>query len=162
MLVTADAVTSTGVNDDDAYQFQRVVLSSAAVRDDHAAVLPAGMKAAALKVGASLVARKLMREARAKAGMPVWRDDGEGRGVALVITNAGLGGINASDDHKQATELSLSLPIAFESKIEAPEAGRSRAKRQGEYGRRAELLLWARSGRRFWRRPSWPNPSERR
>jgi hypothetical protein len=32
-------------------------------------------KAAAAKVGSSLVARKLMREIRAKPGMPVWRED---------------------------------------------------------------------------------------
>lgn len=77
---------------------QLVVLSAAATREDGAAVLPLRMmKAAALKVGASLVARKLMRETRAKPGMPVWRSDEEGRGISLIITKAGLKAINADD-----------------------------------------------------------------
>ena len=47
---------------------QLIVLSKAAARDDGAAVAPQGMgKAAAAKVGSSLVARKLMREIRCKA-----------------------------------------------------------------------------------------------
>ena len=47
---------------------QLIILSNAAARDDGIAVLPAKMnKAAALKVGASLVARKLMRELRSKS-----------------------------------------------------------------------------------------------
>ena len=53
---------------------QLIVLSSAAARDDGIAVVPAKMnRAAASKVGASLVTRKLMREVRSKPGMPVWR-----------------------------------------------------------------------------------------
>lgn len=82
---------------------QLVVLSNAAARDDQSAVLPPRMsKAAAFKVGTSLVARKLMREVRAKAGATVWREDGEGRGIALVITKAGLAAINAGDDLEEA------------------------------------------------------------
>lgn len=75
---------------------QRVVLLSAAARDDRVAV-PSGKmpRAAALTVGASLLARKLMREVRARADMPVWREDEEGRGLALLITKAGLAAINA-------------------------------------------------------------------
>jgi hypothetical protein len=45
-------------------------------------------RAAATKVGASLAARKLMRELRSKPGMPVWRMDNEGRSVSLMITRA--------------------------------------------------------------------------
>src|SRR3954452_22077266 len=53
---------------------QLIVLSKAAQCDDGAASVPDRMnKAAAAKVAASLVARKLMREVRAKPGMPVWR-----------------------------------------------------------------------------------------
>lgn len=69
---------------------QLIVLSAAAARDDGAAVAPAKMtKAAAAKVGASLVARKLMREVKAKPGMPVWRHDEDGRPLSLAITRAG-------------------------------------------------------------------------
>lgn len=54
---------------------QLIVLSSAAAREDEAAIIPKRMnKAAATKVGTSLVARKPMREVRAKPGVPVWHD----------------------------------------------------------------------------------------
>ena len=77
---------------------QLVVLSAAAAGDDGAAVPPSRMmKAAAMKVGASLVGRKLMREVRAKPGVPVWRKDEDGRWIALVITKAGLKAINAEE-----------------------------------------------------------------
>ena len=46
-------------------------------------------KTAAPKVGASLVVRRLMREIRAKPGMPVWRMDDDGRRVSLIITRGG-------------------------------------------------------------------------
>ena len=69
---------------------QLMVLSNAAAREDGAAVVPLKMnRAAAANVGASLVARKLMREVRTKPGMPgkpgmpAWRVD-ENRRSALV------------------------------------------------------------------------------
>ena len=69
---------------------QLIVLSKAAAREDGLAVVPAKMnRAAASKVGASLVTRKLMRELRAKAGMPIWREDDQGRLHSLIITKAG-------------------------------------------------------------------------
>src|SRR3954470_2199431 len=59
---------------------QLIVLSKAAARDDGIASIPAGLnKAAAAKVGASLISRKLMREIRWKPDMQVWREDEEGR-----------------------------------------------------------------------------------
>ena len=69
---------------------QRVVLSKAAAREDGLAVAPARLnKASIAKIGSSLVARKLMREAKAKPGQPVWREDAGGRGLSLAITRAG-------------------------------------------------------------------------
>jgi hypothetical protein len=65
---------------------QLIVLSKAARREDGAADVPERMnKAAAAKVGASLVVRRLMREIRAKPGMPVWRMDDDGRRISLPI-----------------------------------------------------------------------------
>jgi hypothetical protein len=46
-------------------------------------------KAAAVKIGSSLIGRKLMREIRSKPGMPVWRADEDGPSMSLVITRAG-------------------------------------------------------------------------
>ena len=77
---------------------QLIVLSKAAARDDGLARVPEGLnKAAAAKVAASLVSRKLMREIRSKPDMPVWREDEEGRGTSLVITRAGQDAIGIKD-----------------------------------------------------------------
>jgi hypothetical protein len=75
---------------------QRLVLSKAATRDDGAGIVPGQMtNAAAAKVGSSLVARKLMRELRTKPGMPVWREDADGRSISLIITRAGRDAVGA-------------------------------------------------------------------
>ena len=77
---------------------QLIVLSKAAARDDGLATIPEGLnRAAAAKVAASLVSRKLMREIRSKPDMPVWREDEEGRGTSLVITRAGQDAIGIKD-----------------------------------------------------------------
>lgn len=77
---------------------QLIVLSKAAARDDGVAVAPHGMgKAAAAKVGSSLVARKLMRESRSRPGMPIWRE-AEGKNISLVITRAGRAAIGVEED----------------------------------------------------------------
>ncbi len=77
---------------------QLIVLSAAAARDGGLAVSPAKMtKAAAAKVGSSLVARKLMREVKAKPGMPVWRHDEDGRPISLMITKAGQKAIGVEE-----------------------------------------------------------------
>ena len=78
---------------------QLIVLSKAARRKDGAARVPDQMnKAAAAKVGASLVVRRLMREIRAKPGMPVWRMDDDGRRISLIITRSGRNAIGVEDD----------------------------------------------------------------
>jgi Protein of unknown function (DUF3489) len=81
-----------------------IMLSNAAARDDGMAVVPAKMnKAVASKVGASLLARKLMRELRSKPGMPVWRADDDGRSISLMITRAGRDAIGV-DEGEEATQ----------------------------------------------------------
>lgn len=78
---------------------QRAILVKAAGREDGAASIPAGMnKATATKAGAGLVARKLARETRASADMPVWRKDAEGRALSLVITRAGRAAIGVAEE----------------------------------------------------------------
>src|SRR5450631_4525696 len=78
---------------------QLIVLSKAVQREDGAAGIPDRMnKAAAAKIGGSLVVRRLMREIRAKPGMPVWRTDDDGRRVSLIITRAGRDAIGVADD----------------------------------------------------------------
>ena len=78
---------------------QLIVLSKAAQRDDGATVLPEQMtRAAARKVASSLIARKLMREIRAKPGMPVWRMGEDSRCFSLVILKAGRDAIGVEED----------------------------------------------------------------
>ncbi len=77
---------------------QLIVLSKAAAREDGAAVVPPKMnKAAAMKIGSSLIGRKLMREIRSKPGMPVWREDEDGRSISLLIRRAGRDAIAGSE-----------------------------------------------------------------
>ncbi len=101
---------------------QLVVLSKAVARDDGLAVVPAKMnKAAASKVGSSLLARKLMRELKAKPGMPVWREDEDGRGISLMITRAGRLAIGVEDEAEAGKE--AADPTAKQKK--APVAGKA-------------------------------------
>lgn len=90
-------------------QTQLSVLSQAAARDDGAACVPGKLnRSSAAKLAASFVSRKLMREVRAKAGMPIWRED-EGRKIALVILKAGR----------------LASGVVAEARIEAADAQRT-------------------------------------
>jgi hypothetical protein len=55
-------------------------------------------KAAASRVGASLIGRKLMREIRSKPDQPVWREDAQGRSMSLILTRAGRDAIAVEDE----------------------------------------------------------------
>ena len=91
---------------------QLIVLSAAAARDDGVAVVPAKMnRAAASKVGASLVTRKLMREVRSKPGMPVWRQGEDGRPVSLIITRAGRDAIGVEEDARAEAQRPSNGPL---------------------------------------------------
>jgi hypothetical protein len=110
---------------------QLIVLSAAVARDDGAAVVAAKMnRAAASKVGASLVTRKLMREMRSKPGMPVWREGEDGRPICLVITRAGRDAIGVEEDGSaQAQRPSNAHPRETEAPTdENPSRDRSRLK----------------------------------
>jgi hypothetical protein len=86
---------------------QLIVLSQAAARDDGGGIVPPKMnKAAAAKVGSSLVARKLMREVRAKPGMPTWREE-NGRKFSLIITRAGRDAVGVNDDRSEPARRSF-------------------------------------------------------
>jgi len=91
---------------------QLIVLSAAAARDDGIAIAPAKMnKAAASKVGSSLVARKLMRIARSKPGMPIWQRGEDNRPISLVITRAGRNAIGVDEDAVADAQRSNNKPL---------------------------------------------------
>jgi hypothetical protein len=78
---------------------QLIVLSRAAQREDGAAALSEGMtEKAAQKLAAALVRRQLVREIRAKPGMPVWKRSEKGRSHALITTKLGRTAIKAEDE----------------------------------------------------------------
>ena len=95
---------------------QLIILSKAAQREDGAAMLPQGMsKAAAFKLASGLVGRKLMREIKAKPGMPVWRVDEEGRGFGLVILKAGRDAISIAEDGNDGSD-APAIPLVTPNK----------------------------------------------
>jgi hypothetical protein len=84
---------------------QLVMLSAAAQRENLCLTAPDNMKGAILtKVGEKLMKLGLVREVRAKAGMPVWRRDETGQNYALKLTAAGLKAIVVDDASEQAVE----------------------------------------------------------
>jgi hypothetical protein len=77
---------------------QLLMLSVAAQREDLCLTAPDNMKGAILtKVSEKLMKVGLVREVRAKAGMPVWRRDDSRQSYALKLTVAGLKAIVVDD-----------------------------------------------------------------
>ena len=112
---------------------QLMVLSKASQREDGAAVVPDRMnKAAAAKVAASLVGKKLMREIRAKPGVPVWRQAEDGRALSLVLLRAGrdaVGVDEAPDDGVLKSAADSQSPEAIQQDQPVSPAPRSGGKR---------------------------------
>jgi hypothetical protein len=81
---------------------QRIVLSGAKQRDDGAATLLERMtEQAAQKLAATLIAKGLVREIKARADMPVWRHNEAGRAIALIVTKLGREAIKIDDDRQK-------------------------------------------------------------
>jgi hypothetical protein len=77
---------------------QLVMLSTGARRGDLCLTAPHKMKGAVLaNVSEKLVKLGLVREVRAKAGMPVWRRDESGQSCALKLTANGLTAVAVGD-----------------------------------------------------------------
>jgi len=76
---------------------QTIILSRAAQNDDRIALpLPDSLRGgAAAKVVGAMIAKGFLEEADAdtRKGEPVWRETGDGHGVTLIATDAGLAAI---------------------------------------------------------------------
>lgn len=87
---------------------QAIILSAAAQRPEHIALpLPESLRGgAAAKVIGAMLAKGLLEEAEAdmRKGEPVWRETGDGHGVTLVATEAGLAAIGIEPDTAAAAE----------------------------------------------------------
>lgn len=72
------------------------ILSAATAREDGLAVKPVALKpAGAAKIAARLIELGLVRELRAKADMPVWREDENGKALTLKLLKAGRNAVVA-------------------------------------------------------------------
>ncbi|MTH66629.1 DUF3489 domain-containing protein [Paracoccus shanxieyensis] len=87
---------------------QAIILSAAAQRPEHIALpLPESLRGgAAAKVVGTMLAKGLLEEAEAdmRKGEPVWRETGDGHGVTLVATDAGLAAIGIEPNTSAALE----------------------------------------------------------
>ena len=105
---------------------QLVMLSAAAQRDDHCLTLPKKLKGgAAHKVTTKLIPAGLVKEVKAKAGMPIWRRDEQyGQSYALKLTAPGLKAIAVTpdDDAASATDEERSRKEIDQSATFAPPA----------------------------------------
>ncbi|MGQ3676264.1 DUF3489 domain-containing protein [Xanthobacter sp. TB0139] len=87
---------------------QAIILSAASQRDNHIAMpLPDSLRGgAAAKVVGAMLAKGFLEEVEAdmRNGEPVWRETGEGHGVTLIATDAGLAAIGIGPDTSTAPE----------------------------------------------------------
>ncbi len=85
---------------------QAIILSAAAQRDGHIALpLPDSLRGgAAAKVVGAMLAKGFLEEVEAdmRKGEPVWRETGDGHGVTLIATDAGLAAIGIETDSAEA------------------------------------------------------------
>lgn len=97
---------------------QVLILSSAAQREDRIALpLPESLRGgAAAKVVGAMLAKNFLQEVDAdtRKGEPMWRETGDGNGVTLVATDAGLAAIGIApkartprEGTKQATLIAM-------------------------------------------------------
>ncbi len=101
---------------------QRVILSAASQRTDRLALpLPKSLKGgAAHKVVNALIEKGLLKELKAnrKLNDPVWHETGEGQGVTLIITDAGLEAIGIEvEPPKTKVQRATPKPVHTERKI---------------------------------------------
>ena len=118
---------------------QALILSAAAQRPEHIALpLPESLRGgAAAKVVGAMLAKGFLEEVDAdiRNGEPVWRETGDGHGVTLVATDAGLAAIgiepdNASTAPAGATDAPTEEP-APETPTEPKAGPKTRTPREG-------------------------------
>jgi hypothetical protein len=100
---------------------QLIILSAAARREDRCLVAPPKLKGgAAQKFAAKLLAARLVREIKARPGMPAWRrDEAAGRFYSLKLTAAGLNAIAAEDGGVEAERVDEAMPAVGDA-VDAP------------------------------------------
>ena len=76
---------------------QLALLAAADGRKDGALTRPSSLRSAvATKSASKLIEQGLVREVRAKADLPVWREDTEGKRFSLTLLKAGRAAVRAA------------------------------------------------------------------
>ena len=149
MTSTVPPVTTIKLSDT-----QLVILSAASQRADRAVVMPERLTGGAADKVVSALARKgLVEPVTANPGMPAWRESGDGRHVALRITDAGLKALGIEPDAPAGDEPPAEQPghakkrkagrkpdatRADATEAEAPLSARTRQPRTGT---KQEMLI---------------------
>ncbi len=130
---------------------QALILSAAAQRPERIALpLPESLRGgAAAKVVGAMIAKGLLQEVDAdlRKGEPVWRQTGDGHGVTLVATDAGLAAIGVEPEDANtapvgATDAPNEGP-APETPSEPDAAPKARTPREGT--KQAKLIAMLRA-----------------
>ena len=115
---------------------QALILSAAAQRPEHIALpLPESLRGgAAAKVIGAMLAKGFLEEVDAdmRKGEPVWRETGDGHGVTLVATDAGLAAIGIEpEDANPAPAGATTEEPAPDTPTETEAAPKARTPREG-------------------------------
>ncbi len=130
---------------------QALILSAAAQRPEHIALpLPESLRGgAAAKVVGAMIGKGLLQEVDAdlRKGEPMWRETGDGHGVTLIATDAGLAaiGIEPDDTHSARTAADEApRGVSATDTTTAPEAT-PKARTQREGTKQATLIAMLRA-----------------
>jgi len=118
---------------------QALILSAAAQRPEHIALpLPESLRGgAAAKVVGAMLAKGFLQEVDAdmRKGEPIWRETGDGHGVTLVATDAGLAAIGIDPEDANTAPVGAddaqSGAPATDTPTEAGTAPKARTPREG-------------------------------
>ena len=133
---------------------QAIILSAASQRGGHIALpLPDSLRGgAASKVVSAMLTKGLIEEVDAdmRNGEPIWRETGDGHGVTLVATDAGLAAIgfeteDANTARAGATDAPTKEP-APDTPTEPKAAPKTRTPREGTKQATLVAMLRAESG----------------
>ena len=116
---------------------QLVILTAAAQRSGYLALpLPSNLRGgAATKVVGVMITKGLLAEVYADKGDPLWHESGDGSGITLVATDAGLAAIGiepeAADSAPTGADEAASADAAAEPTVVAGAAPKARTARAG-------------------------------
>lgn len=118
---------------------QAIILSTAAQREDRIALpLPESLRGgAAIKVVSAMITKGFLEEVDVNLhkGEPVWRETGDGHGVTLVATDAGLAAIGIESVTDNTSPAGVTAAPTEEptpdTAIETGPAPKARAPREG-------------------------------